>query len=149
MADTSLTPNMNLVVPTVGEDPGPDWANNINADLAILDEHNHSNGQGVPVTPAGLNINTDLPLNGNNLTLVNSVRFNNLLATLPGSAPTLGVAYEALGNLYFNDAAGNVVQITKSGSVNATSSGISSGTATASFSGGVLVVDSNVNTPAN
>lgn len=149
MADTSVTPNMNLVVPTVGEDPGPDWANNINADLGILDQHNHSNGQGVQITPAGLNINTDLPINGNNLTLTNTVRFNNLLSTLSGTSPNLGVIYEAVNELYFNDGVGNIVQITKSGSINATSSGISSGTATAGFVGGVLVVDSNVNTPAN
>jgi hypothetical protein len=149
MSDVVLSPNMSLPVPIVGLELGPTWANDINACLGILDQHNHSNGQGVQITPAGININTDLPMNGNNLTLVNSVRFNNLLSTLPGSAPNLGVVYEALGNLYFNDAAGNVIKITSAGAVNATSSGISSGTATASFSGGVLVVDSNVNTPAN
>ena len=149
MSDTSITPNMNLVVPTVGQDPGPDWANNLNADLGILDQHNHSAGQGVQINPNGLNINADLPLNGNNLTLVNTVRFNNLLATLAGTVPNLGVIYEAVNELYYNDGVGNVVQLTKAGSVNATSSGISSGTATASFVGGVLVVDSNVNTPAN
>jgi hypothetical protein len=149
MSDTSITPNMNLVVPTVGEDPGPDWANNINADLGILDQHNHSAGQGVQITPSGLNINSDLPLNGNNLTLVNTTRFNNLLTSLAGITPNLGVVYEAVNELYFNDGVGNVVQITKAGSVNATTSGISSGTATASFVGGTLVVDANVNTPAN
>ena len=149
MSDVILSPNMNLPVPIVGQDPGPDWANNINASLGILDQHNHSNGQGVPVTPAGLNINTDLPLNSNNLTLVNSIRFIDRLTTLPGSAPNLGVIYEAVNELYYNDGVGNVVQLTKAGSVNATSSGISSGTATASFVGGVLVVDANVNTPAN
>jgi microcystin-dependent protein len=149
MSDTSITPNMNLVVPTVGEDPGPDWANNINADLGILDQHNHSAGQGVQITPSGLNINSDLPLNGNNLTLVNTTRFNNLLTSLAGTTPNLGVVYEAVNELYFNDGVGNVVQITKAGSVNATTSGISSGTATASFVGGTLVVDANVNTPAN
>src|ERR1700684_4336213 len=98
MATTSITPNMNLVVPTVGPDgdPGPDWANNLNADLAILDQHNHSAGQGVQINPDGLNINADLPFNGNNLTLVNTVRFNNLLASLAGTTPNLGVIYEAV-----------------------------------------------------
>jgi hypothetical protein len=149
MSNTSLTPNMSLVVPTVGQDPGPDWANNINADLGILDQHNHSSGQGVQITPNGLNINADLPINSNNLTLVNTMRFNNLSGSLAGIAPNLGVIYEAVNELYYNDGVGNVVQLTKAGSVNSTSSGISSGTATASFVGGVLVVDANVNTPAN
>jgi hypothetical protein len=149
MSDVILSPNMNLPVPIVGLDPGPDWANNINASLGILDQHNHSAGQGVQINPDGLDINADLPINGNNLTLVNTVRFNNLLASLAGTAPNLGVIYEANNELYYNDGVGNVVQVTKAGSVNATSSGISSGTATASFVGGVLVVDANVNTPAN
>src|ERR1700677_1577034 len=143
MSDTSLTPNMNLVVPTVGQDQGPDWANNLNADLGILDQHNHSSGQGVQITPSGLNINMDLPFNSNNATLLNTVRFNNLSAPLAGTAPNLGCIYEAQNELYYNDGVGNSVKMTSGGSVNATTSGISSGTATASFVGGVLVVDSN------
>jgi hypothetical protein len=138
---SSITPNMNLVVPVVGSEPGPTWAFDLNADIGILDEHNHSAGQGVQINPDGLNINSDLPLNGNNLTLVNTVRFNNLLASLAGTTPNLGVIYEAVNELYYNDGVGNVVQLTKAGSVNATTSGISSGTATASFVGGTLVVD--------
>jgi len=146
---SSISPNMGLVVPGVGTEPGPAWANEINSDLGILDQHNHSNGQGVQITPAGININTDFPINGNNLTSVNTVRFNNLVGTIAGSAPNLGIVYEAVNELYFNDGVGNIVQITKNGSINATSSGISSGTASASFSGGVLIVDSNTNTPGN
>jgi hypothetical protein len=149
MSDTILSPNMNLPVPEVGIESGPAWASDINSCLGILDQHSHTSGQGVLITPAALNINTDLPINGNNLTLVNTVRFNNLSASLPGTSPNLGVIYEAGNDLYYNDGVGNTVQITKSGTVNATSSGISSGTATASFAGAVLVVDSNVNTPGN
>jgi microcystin-dependent protein len=140
---------MNLVVPVVGQEPGPTWASDLNADLGILDQHNHSSGQGVQITNSGININTDFSINSNNLIGVNSVRFNNLTGTIAGTAPNLGIIYEALNELYYNDGVGNVVQITKTGVINATSSGISSGTATASFSGGTLVVDSNVNTPAD
>jgi hypothetical protein len=140
---------MGLIVPTVGQELGPAWANDINADLGILDQHNHSNGEGVQITPAGLNINIDLSLQGNNLTEINGLELSNLSVLLPGALPYLTTIYAANGNLYFNDGAGNQVKITSGGAVNATSSGISSGTATASFVGGVLVVDSNVNTPAN
>ena len=149
MANFVISPNMNLPVPTPGVDPGPDWAINIQSSLNIVDGHNHSNGYGVPINPSGININADLPINSNNLTLVNTVRFVNLASSLAGSSPNIGCLYEAANNLYFNDGAGNVVQITAAGAVNATSSGISSGTASAAFSGGVLIVDSNTNTPAN
>jgi hypothetical protein len=55
--------------------------------------------------------------------------------------------YGSNGEFYWNDGVGNKVQITSGGSVNATSSGISSGTATASFTAGVLVVDSATSIP--
>lgn len=143
---------MGLIVPIVGVDPGPDWANNINASLGILDQHNHSTGQGVPITPTGLNINVDLPINGNNLNLVKTVNFKAQASSLPGSAPNLGCVYVAGSELYYNDEVGNVVKITTSGSVNAGAgsiTGLPSGTASASFSAGTFVWQSATNTPAN
>ena len=65
------------------------------------------------------------------------------------SLATLGAVYVQGVDLYYNDLNGNVVKLTTGGSVNATSSGISSGSATAAFAGGVLVVNAAVNTPAN
>lgn len=153
MAST-ITPNMGLIVPGVGTEPGPTWANDLNASLGILDEHNHSPGQGVQITPAGIDINTDLPMNNNNLTLVATVRFTAFSMSLPGSAPNLGVVYVAGNELYYNDEAGNVVQITNGGSVNAGAgsiTGLPSGTASASYSAGsqTFVWQSATSTPAN
>lgn len=153
-SDTTLTPNMSLVVPTVGVDPGPDWANNINASLGILDQHNHAPGSGVQITPSGLNINANLPMNSNNLTTVKTVNFQALSNTLAGTAPNLGCIYVAGNELIYNDEAGNVVPITKTGSVNAGSgsiTGLPSGTASASYSSGseTFVWQSATSTPAN
>lgn len=154
MSDTTISPNMNLIVPVVGQDPGPDWANNLNADLGILDEHNHSPGQGVQINPAGLNINADLPLNGNNLTLVKTVNFVSQLAPLAGAPPNLGAIYVAGNELFYNDEAGNVVPITHNGSVNAGAgsiTGLPNGTASVSYSGiaQTYTFQSATNTPAN
>ena len=151
MANTTASPNMNLPVPNVGTDPGPQFAFDVNNCLTVIDGHNHSPGYGVQINPNGLNINSDLPFGGNNATLVRSVRFQPQGST-PISDPTdIGCVYEAGsgGDLWYNDASGNQIQITKSGGVNATSSGISSGTASASFVAGVLVVDAAALTPAN
>lgn len=148
----SLTTNMNLVVPVVGVEVGPDWATDINADLGILDQHNHSAGQGVQITPTGLNINADLPINSNNLTTVKTVNFHNLSATLTGASPNLGALYVAGGELIYNDESGNVVSITKTGNVNAGAgsiTGLPSGTASASFGAGTFVWQASTNTPAN
>jgi hypothetical protein len=148
VANFNLSPNMSLPVPSVGVDPGPDYALNLNSSLLILDQHNHSPGSGVPITPSGLNINADLAFDSNNATFLRSARFVPQLTTL--SLPTdIGCVYVSGVDLWYNDVNGNKIKITAGGTVNATSSGITSGTASASFSSGVLVVNAASNTPAN
>lgn len=148
---TTITPNMGLVVPGVSTEPGPEWAQEINADLGVLDQHNHTPGQGVQITPAGININVDLPFNSNNATLLKTANFINQGSTLTGMAPNLGCVYVAGGELIYNDEAGNVVPITNNGSVNAGAgsiTGLPSGTASASYSAGTFIWQSATNTPA-
>lgn len=150
MANTTTTPNMLLPVPVPGTDPGPDWANNIVADMYGIDGHDHTTGKGVPLTPAGLNINSDLPLNGNNLTTTRSVRFSPQSVALPNAAD-IGTIYELGVDLYYKDGAGNNVRITQGGSVTGsagTITGLPSGTASASFAAGTFTFQSATNTPA-
>ena len=140
----STTPNMSLLLPGVGTDTGYTWESGINSNASILDGHNHTPGSGVQIPPAGLIINTNLPFNDNSATGVQGVTYT------PQTANSTLLSTYVIGNdLYYTDGAGNVVRITSGGTVNATSSGIASGSATASFSSGVLVVDSASNTPAN
>lgn len=135
---------MSLVQSTINVDSGLSWEENLNSSLSIIDGHNHSPGSGVQIGPSGLNINSDLSIQVNSITNVKSIVF-----TPQSSLTTLSAIYSVGADLYYNDASGNVIQITSGGSVNATSSGISSGTATASFVSSVLVVNSAPNTPAN
>lgn len=145
---STLSPNMSLVLPVIGIDSGLTWEQAFNTNGGILDGHNHSVGSGIQINPSGININADFPFNGFNATTLRSVRFN--AQTYPISLPTdIGCVYVSGVDLYYNDVNGNQVQLTSGGTVNATSSGISSGTATASFSSGILVVNSASNTPAN
>ena len=141
---STISPNMNLVIPTPGVDLGPAWALDIDASLSILDQHNHSSGSGVQITPSGLNINSALSFQNNPA--------SNLQASVympQSSLSTLNAVYFSGVDRYANDGSGNVIQITSGGAVNATSSGIVSGTATASFVSSVLVVNAATNTPAN
>lgn len=150
MADVTISPNMSLPIPVTGVDSGPDWANNLNACLSIVDQHNHSSGSGIQITPAGLNINSDLAINGNNLTLIRSVRFSPQLSALSLPAD-VGCLYEAGVDLYYNDGAGNQIRITQSGSVSGstgTITGLPSGTASASYGGGTFVFQSATSTSA-
>lgn len=150
MADIVISPNMKLPIPVVGVDLGPDWANNVNASLNAIDSHNHSADQGVPITPDGLNINSDLNMQGNDLTNTRSVRFVNNLVPL-AALLDLGCIYEAGGELYYNDASGNQVQITLNGAVTGatgTITGLPSGTASASFAGGTFTFQKATSTAA-
>ena len=152
MADVIISPNMNLPVPIVGQDPGPDWANNTNACWGIVDQHNHIAGSGNLVPVAGLDINADFPLNGNNIVTVKTVNFQAQVSPLAGLPPNLGAIYVAGSELYYNDEVGNVVQITNSGSVNSGAgsiTGLPSGTASASFSSATFIWQSATNTAAD
>lgn len=151
MANTTISPNMNMPVPVVTVDPGPDWATNINSCLSIIDGHNHTPGSGVPITPSAININSDLSFNGNNAISLRSVRFSAQGSPLSGAAD-LGCLYESGLDLFYNDGAGNQVRITQSGSVagsSGTITGLPSGTASASFSGTTFTFESATSTPAS
>lgn len=127
----SLSTNMSMPIPTVGETAGPTWASNINSCLTIVDSHNHAPGSGVQINPDGININDDLTFANNNGTNFRSVRFYTQAAVL--SAPTdLGCAYVTGVDLYFNDGSGNQVRITQSGGVAGSPGSIGSLTAPAS-----------------
>lgn len=152
MSDIVVSPNMNLPVPIVGQDPGPDWANNINNCLTIIDGHNHSPGYGVQVTPAGLNINATLPFNDNNITEVMSVRFQSQGSPLSGGAD-LECVYVSGVDLFYNDGNGNQVQITSGGGVTGAAGNITNLTPPASVVyssiNQTFTFQSAANTPAN
>lgn len=148
MSNTTIEPLMNLIIPTVGVDPGPDYANNQNQDLLIIAGHDHSPGSGVQVTPAGMDISTNLNFQNNSLYNVYSVIFSS-------PAPTTGLTTLYTDNqtgggitdLFFNDGAGNVIALTKAGAVNATIASIPG----ESFSGGTFTWKQGAGstTPAN
>lgn len=149
---TTISPNMNLVIPSVGLEAGPEYATDINNSLDIIDSHNHAPGSGVPIDPTGLNINADLEINSNNLTEVRSVRLDEQSAAISDAAD-LGCVYNVDGDLYYNDALGNQIQITANGAVAGTPGSISNLVSPASASyvaaNGTFVWESDVNTPAS
>ena len=131
MANTYTSTNMNLVIPVVGTDPGPDWASNLNISLTTIDSHDHSTGKGVQITPTGLNISSDLTFQGNNATNLKSSRYNSQSAVLTGPSD-LGCLYNVNGDLYYNDGSANNIRITQSGGVAGTPGSISNLTSPAS-----------------
>ncbi len=148
---STISPNMNLVIPTVGGEPGPNYALDINSSLSVIDQHNHAFGNGVQITPSGLDINSDLAFNTQNATLLRSARFVPQSAAL--ALPTdLGAIYVAGLDLYYNNTAGTAIRLTQNGSIVGTAgsiSGLPSGTASASYASGTFVWESATSTGAN
>jgi len=144
--------NMMLPIPVIGQDPGPDYAANLNASLTILDAHNHAPGSGVLISPDGLDINTDLTFGSNNATALRSVRFTAQGAPL-ALVTDLGCIYESGVDLYYNDGVGNQVRITQSGGIAGTPGSITGLVPPASVnysSGpGTFIFQSGVNISAN
>lgn len=157
MSDVIISPNMLLPVPIVSQDPGPDFATNINACMSVVDQHNHSANSGVQISQDGINLTASgatfdsLSFNGSNAFDLRSARFIPQPAAL-GLATDLACIYSAGVDLYFNDASGNQIRLTQGGSIVGTAgsiTGLPSGTASASFAGGTFVWQSATNTAAN
>lgn len=115
MASPVITPNMGLTEPAIGSTLSPGWAMLLNADIGILDQHNHTQGQGIQIPPSGLNINSNLTMQGNSLTSINSLIFQ---GALTGSGNVLSV-YTNGTDLFYEDIHGNSIQLTKAGGPNA------------------------------
>jgi hypothetical protein len=143
------SPNMGLTVPAPGQELGPQWANDINASLTLIDAHDHSPGKGVPITPSGMNITSNLGFNGNFITGLGAEVY-----TAQSGDPTSGYSTYTKGvDLYYKDGNGNVVQITSGGGVNGSPGSISNLTSPASASfvsaSGTFVWQQAASTAAN
>lgn len=150
MAST-LSPNMSLIIPGVGTEAGPTYAFDVNASLTLIDQHDHSSGSGVQITPDGLNINSTLDFQENDATNVNTLTF---VSQTPASALPRAVSVApgggtGIADLWYTDGAGVPIQITKSGAVNVVASSIPG----ESYAGGTFIWDQTQSgaptTPAN
>lgn len=152
-AQVNISPNMSLPIPIPGVTPGPTWASNINSSFLLIDQHNHSAGEGVQIQPNGLNINSDLTFGGNNATHLRTTRFTPQSGPITNTGADVGELYVSGNEIYYNDVSGgHQVKITTNGSVNAGAgsiTGLPSGTASASYSAGTFTWQSATSTAAN
>ena len=112
-----VTPNMNMDLPVVLVTTDPAWATKLNAALTDqIDTHDHTDGKGVQVPTAGLNINADLSFNSNDAIDLRSILLNNNVSTLPSS--DVRALYVSGGNLYYNNNSGTAIQLTTGSSLN-------------------------------
>jgi hypothetical protein len=108
----ATTPNMNLTLPTVSQTTGPSWASQINTAFSTIDSHSHTIGNGVAITTAALNIDSDLSFGQNAALSLSSAQFVNQAAT-PGS----NRVYVVNGNLWYSYDGVTPVQITSGSAI--------------------------------
>lgn len=108
----TTSPNMNLIIPTAGSEAGPTYALDINSSLTLVDQHDHTSGSGVPITPAAININTDLAFNNHFAT-----QLAGLTLLAQATTPALSTLYQTGVDLYFIDGSGNTIRLTQSGGI--------------------------------
>jgi hypothetical protein len=132
MPDTTQTPLMLLVVPVPEQRPGPTWAFDLYDLIFLIDSHDHSLNKGTPVTPAGFDVTSNFSMQGSDgvqydLTDARTLRlFPN--AAAPAGLSDLQILFSLEdGELYYRDGAGNEVQITLNGALDAASIGGISG----------------------
>ena len=118
----SVDPNMSFILPTVGETLSPTWATELNTAMTVVGAHDHSTGDGVKVTPSGLNINQDLTFNGYNAYSLRSTKFTSQTSSLV-EVSDLNMSYVLNGNLIFKNSTGDDVQITDGAGLNFASLG--------------------------
>lgn len=114
MANYTVDPATGILIPTVGVDPGPDYATNVSNALSKLANLTHtgiSNLDGYQIPSAGLNINADLSFQSNNANALRAVRFTSNASTLSGSGD-LDCVYVKSNDLYYNNGSGSAVQLT-------------------------------------
>ena len=118
------SPNMSLPIPGVGSEGSPNYALDLNASLTLIDQHDHSSGRGVQVTPSGLNINANLSFQTNAATALGYASFNPQAAPITSVLQSLYVApgteSPPAQDLWYTDSNGTAIQLTSGGTVNAT-----------------------------
>lgn len=109
------TTYMSLSLPNPSVTSGPEWATALNTALTSIDSHDHSSGSGNAITQTGINLTGNLEFNTYNAVELGACTFENLAESIA----TAVSIYVSNGEFYFTDNAGNSVQITSNGAINA------------------------------
>ena len=111
----TTTTNMGLSKPTLAGDAAT-WDDQINASLDLIDTHNHTTGAGVQIPAGGLNLTTDLTLNGTcALTNAKALAFTTQASYTVSKSLWVKTSD---GELYWRNASGTDVKMTSGGTLN-------------------------------
>lgn len=112
-------PNMSIVLPTRGPSGAGVWDDAIDADLSLVDAHDHSPGKGTLVPTSGIGINADLSFSSLYApTNLHRVQFASVTALASGANNQSIFVSSADNELYWRSHAGNNVKMTVGSALN-------------------------------
>lgn len=118
-------PLMSLVLPVRGAPGSGLWGDTLDADLALLDAHDHQSGHGARIATAAININADLPFSSLYApTQLHRVQFSEIAGaalTNPNNLSLFvsdGTGGLSAHELYYRTSAGNHVKMTSGSTLN-------------------------------
>lgn len=129
---------MDMTKPTVSSTLGPEWASEVNDCLDVIDAHDHADGKGTPVTPAGMDINAELDCQDEKLSNVASL---SLFPKAAADATHLGSIQRIGTNLWWINASGAAVQLTNGSSVASAGTGVLTPSVVSSYPYTILTTD--------
>jgi hypothetical protein len=127
MSNYTVDPNTGILIPTPGEDPGPDYADHISDALTTLSAIRHTgaaNHDGLQIPTAGLDIDEDLSAQSHNLTNLRSTRYADQPSLLVGVGD-LNCLYFKDGDFWLNNGAGAPIQVTTGNQLNVVTGSLS------------------------
>lgn len=111
----TTTTNMGLSKPTLAGDSST-WDDQLNASLDLIDTHDHTTGAGVQIPAGGLNLTTDLTLNGTcALTNAKALAFTTQASYTVSKSLWVKTSD---GELYWRNGSGTDVKMTSGGTLN-------------------------------
>ncbi len=134
----AVTDNMEMDLPTPEITLWPEWAAMIVAALQVVDAHDHSEGEGVLVTPAGFLVNDDFDFQEENLVDAGSLGLADKAAS---DVSLLGTIQRIQGNLWWINQAGAAVQLTSGSSIVSAGSGVLTPSVISSYPYSILTSD--------
>lgn len=114
MADYTITPNMSLTPPIVGQTLGPTWATLVNYCMTLIDAHDHAHDRGVRITQDAFVPTNDVDVYSQRIKRIMGAVF------VDGGYASAGAntAYVQDGDFWYRDADGTNIQLTKDGTIN-------------------------------
>lgn len=144
MAALPTVPNMGFSLAVPGTTlpfgvaaAGESWGELVNTGLSTIDQHDHTSGKGLRITPAAISIDAELDFNSEDLIGLRSTRFEAISLGDLGVSD-IGALIVSGADLYYVDTAGNQVRMTSGGAVAGAPGSISglAAPASASYSSG-------------